>query len=155
MQREGMEIKTRQADTFDAVAILQLLMAMHDESRLPLSPVDPGKALNAINHAISKGYVEVALQDGYIVGAIGGMTFQDWGSAEERFADLFFYIAPECRKSNAAKMLLRKFIDYVVHKHGFKLKVGTVTGEDLERKDKFFGRMGFVRAGCAYILEGK
>lgn len=148
-----MEITTRQADAFDAVGILQLLMAMHDESPMTLSPVHPGKALNAINHAIDKGYVEVALQDHYIVGAIGGVSFQDWWSFEERFADLFFYVAPECRKSKAAAMLLRKFIDWATVANGYRLKVGTVTGEDLDRKDKFFARFGFVRSGCSYIIE--
>ena len=149
-----MEIKTRRADTFDAVAILQLLMAMHEESKLPLSSIHTAKALNAINQAISEGYVEVALQDDFIVGAIGGLLFTDWWSVEKRFGDLFFYIAPECRNSRAASMLMRDLIEWG-RTRGHVLKLGTVTGEDLERKDKFFRRSGFTRVGCSYILEGK
>lgn len=147
-----MEITTRRADTFDAVTILQLLIAMHSEATIKLSPIHESKSLARINEAISEGYVEVALQDGYIVGAIGGITYTDWWSIEPRAGDLFFYVAPECRASRAAVMLMKKFIE-VSKITDLDIKVGTATGEDLERKDKFFKRLGFTRGGSHYIME--
>ena len=147
-----MEITTRRATTFDAVTILQLLVAMHDEAEAPLSSIHAPKALAAINEAIANGYVEVALQGDYIVGAIGSLVYCDWWSLDERVADLFFYVAPECRASKAAVLLLKKVIE-VTGEAEATLKVGTATGEALDRKDEFFTRHGFVKGGSHYILE--
>jgi hypothetical protein len=147
-----MEITTRQATAFDAVDILKLLIAMHSEAKVDYSPVHEAKSLAAINHAISDGYVEVALQDGYVVGTIGGMTFTDWWSTEQRLGDLFFYVAQECRKSRAAILLIEKFKEAAI-RADMPLKVGTADGGDLERKDKFFLKRGFTRGGSHYIME--
>lgn len=147
-----MEITTRQADVYDAVDILRLLVAMHSESPIALPAIHGAKALSAINQAIAEGHVEVALQDGYIVGAIGGLAFSEWYSIENRMGDLFYYVAPECRASQAAVLLIKEFTN-AADIRGLGVKVGTVTGEDLEKKDKFFNRLGFRRAGSHYILE--
>ena len=147
-----MKITTRQATTFDAVTILQLLIAMHGEATTKYSAVHEAKSLSAINQAISEGYVEVALQGEYIIGCIGGLVFTDWWSVEQRFGDLFFYVAPECRKSRAAHLLIARFKE-VAKEAGYPLKVGTADGKDLESKDKFFIRQGFTRGGSHYIME--
>lgn len=147
-----MQITTRQATTFDAVIILQLLIAMHDEAPVNFAPVHEAKSLAAINQAISEGYVEVALQGEYVVGVIGGLVFTDWWSIEKRFGDLFFYVAPECRKSRAAILLMRRFIE-VAKDAEMVLKVGSATGENIDGKDRFFTRLGFTRCGSHYIME--
>lgn len=147
-----MNIETRQATSYDAVDILKLLGAMHEESPLRLSTIHPGKALSRINGAINDGYVEVATNDGYIVGAIGGVESQDWWSVARVLGDLFFYVAPECRKSNAAKLLMTAFVDAAKRAKVDELKVGTAVGEDLERKEAWFLRMGFIKGGSHFVL---
>ncbi len=78
------------------------------------------------------------------------MSTSDWWSTDEYLGDLWFYVFPEHRKSNIAIKLVKTFINYGKEVK-LKIKLGSVYSGDLRRKDNFFNRLGFVKAGSLYL----
>ena len=84
-----------------------------------------------------------------IVGSIGGMAGSDWWSDEMHLSDMWFYVLPDSRNSSVAIKLVKSFIK-IGNEANMKIKLGHVYSGDFERKDKFFGRLGLVKAGSLY-----
>ena len=78
------------------------------------------------------------------------MVASDWWSEEKHLGDLWFYVTPEARKSNAAFELVREF-KKVGQKADIPVRLGHVFSKDLERKDKFFQRLGLQKAGSVFL----
>ena len=126
-----------------------MMIDMYSRIEIPASPVSSQKLLNIINSAIHKGIVLVAEIEGKIIGSIGGMANSDWWSEEQHLGDLWFYIYPNKRNSRAAVKLVRTFIN-VGKEINMKVKLGHFYSGDIDRKDKFFDRLGFVKTGSLY-----
>jgi hypothetical protein len=96
--------------------------------------------------------VLVAVDEGRVVGTIGGTTGRDWWSDDEYFSDLWFYVSSEARASRAAILLIKKFVSEI--RSGFpghKIRLGHVFSGDIARKDKFFERLGLTKAGSLFM----
>jgi GNAT superfamily N-acetyltransferase len=126
-----------------------MLQVMHSETIDGTSPIDSEKLTSAINNALHRGVVVVAEIDNKIVGSIGGMETSDWWSSEKYLADLFFFVYKEHRKSTIAVKLIKSFME-IGKKANMKMKLGHVYSGDGDRKDKFYERLGFVKAGSLY-----
>lgn len=149
------EITYRQADVFDASALLELLIDMHEESPVRHSAVHAEKAMNMIVHTICQGFTMIAeTEDGELVGSIGGEVVTDWWSVEPLMGDRWFYVKPDHRKSGIAARMVKSFITEAKRLTGRSPKMGVVNGADIDRKRKFFERQGLVDAGSIF-MEGK
>ena len=62
---------------------------------------------------------------------------------------MWFYVTPDKRNSRAAVKLVKCFIK-IGKEIKMKVKLGHYYSGDIERKDKFFDRLGFVRTGSLY-----
>ena len=89
-------------------------------------------------------------EDKQLCGSIGGQISQDWWSDEKYVSDAWFYVYKNNRKSTIAKKLLQHFIN-VIKEAKMNLRLGHVFSGDIDRKDKFYERMGFVKAGSIYV----
>ena len=143
-------MRIRRAEQTDVSELYDMLTDMHSQTVLPVSPMKKDKVMNMIILAITRGVVYVATEKNKILGSIGGMSTSDWWSADEYLADLWFYVFPEHRKSNIAIKLVKTFINYGKEVK-LKIKLGSVYSGDLRRKDNFFNRLGFVKAGSLYL----
>jgi hypothetical protein len=143
-------MEIRSASIFDLSHICALLVRMHKESAFELSEIDPEKFSNAILRAVNSGVVLVAIEDGRIIGSIGGLQSSEWWSKEPLLGDIWFYVEPESRKTQAAINLVKKFIE---SGNGMKIKLGHVYGGDIERKDNFYERLGLKKSGSSYLME--
>ena len=141
----------RPANTFDACQILALLVEMHAEATAPLSPINAEKALTRIVNAIHRGVVLVALSDDQkaLMGSVGGICTVDWYGDAEFLGDLWFYVRREHRSSRAALALMRRFRD-AAKQMRVPLRMAVFNGNDVERKDRFFERVGFRKVGGFY-----
>ena len=139
----------RRAVPEDISEIYKLLMDMYSKIEVAASPVSSQKLLNVINSAIHKGIVLVAEAKGEILGSLGGMANSDWWSEESHLGDLWFYVYPDKRNSRAAVRLVKTFIN-VGKEINMKVKLGHFYSGDIDRKDKFFDRLGFVKSGSLY-----
>ena len=143
-------MRIRRAEQTDVPELYDMLTDMHSQTVLPVSPMKKDKVMNMIILAITRGVVYVATEKNKILGSIGGMSTSDWWSTDEYLGDLWFYVFPEHRKSNIAIKLVKTFINYGKEVK-LKIKLGSVYSGDLKRKDSFFNRLGFVKAGSLYL----
>tara|TARA_R110002153_G_scaffold73653_2_gene192122 strand:+ start:3631 stop:4068 length:438 start_codon:yes stop_codon:yes gene_type:complete len=143
-------MQIRKADYSDVADLYQMLISMHSQTSLPVSPMNKGKVTGMICSAISNGVVYVAKEKDKLLGSIGGMSTSDWWATEEYLADLWFYVFPEHRNSKVAIKLVKTFINYGKEVK-LKIKLGNVYSGDIDRKDDFFKRLGFVKSGSLYM----
>jgi len=143
-------MRIRRAEQTDVSELYNMLTDMHSQTVMPVSPMKKDKVMNMITLAITRGVVYVATEKNKILGSIGGMSTSDWWSTDEYLGDLWFYVFPEHRKSNIAIKLVKTFINYGKEVK-LKIKLGSVYSGDLKRKDSFFNRLGFVKAGSLYL----
>ena len=139
----------RLATVEDLSELYMMLQVMHSETIDGTSPIDSEKLTSAINNALHRGVVVVAEIDNKIVGSIGGVETSDWWSSEKYLADLFFFVYKEHRQSTIAVKLIKSFME-IGKKANMKMKLGHVYSGDGDRKDKFYERLGYVKAGSLY-----
>ena len=140
----------RRANVLDISAIIFMLNEMHKETKVEVPKINTHKLINKINELLHKGLVLVAIEDNKIVGSIAGMSVNDWWSDEMFISDAWFYEFPEHRKSPYAKNLCIDFIK-IAKEAKLKVRLGHVFSGDLERKDKFYERLGLVKVGSTYM----
>ena len=140
----------RRATLLDVSAIIFLLQMMHKETEIETPKINTAKMLDRINMLLHKGVVLVAEKDKLIVGTIAGQVSQDWWTDEQHLADAWYYVAKDYRKSIIGKKLLQDFIK-IAKEAKVKLRLGHIFSGDIKRKDKFYERMGFVKAGSVYM----
>ena len=140
----------RKATILDVSAIYYMLTVMHKETEIKVSEINSAKLLDKLNQLIHKGIIIVAEKDNQLCGSIGGQICQDWWSEEKYVSDAWFYVYKNHRKSTIAKNLLQNFIK-VIKEAKMKLRLGHVFSGDIDRKDNFYKRLGFVNAGSIYV----
>ena len=143
-------MKVRRAVASDISAIYAMLKEMHGNTKLEVAPIDDYKLLNKINEVIHKGLVLVSYKDNEITGSIAGTTTSDWWSIEPFLADMWFYVSPLHRKSRAAFILIKSFIK-IAKDANLKIRLGHFYSGDMVRKDKFYEKLGLVKAGSTYV----
>ena len=139
----------RRAVPEDVSEIHKMLIDMYSRIEVPASPLSERKVLDVIKSAMEKGIVIVAEVEGKIIGSLGGMANSDWWSEQKHLSDIWFYVSPDKRNSRAAVKLVKCFIK-IGKEIKMKVKLGHYYSGDIERKDKFFDRLGFVKAGSLY-----
>ena len=143
-------MKVRRAVATDISAIYAMLKEMHGNTKLDVAPIDDYKLLNKINEVIHKGLVLVSYKENEITGSIAGITTSDWWSSEPLFSDIWFYVSPLHRKSRSAFILIKTFIK-IAKDANLKIRLGHIYSGDMERKDKFYEKLGLVKAGSTYV----
>jgi len=143
-------VECRRANLFDVSAITAMLIEMHNGAEIKLTSVNTEKLVNKINEALHQGVILIAQKDDKVVGSIGGMIVSDWWSDEKHLSDLWFYVSPSCRKSKAAVLLSKGFIK-IAKEAKLPVRLGHVFSGDVDRKDKFFERLGMNKAGSLYV----
>ena len=139
----------RRAVPEDVSEIHKMLIDMYSRIEIPASPLSEKKVLDVMKSAMEKGIVIVAEVEGKIIGSLGGMANSDWWSEQKHLSDIWFYVSPDKRNSRAAVKLVKCFIK-IGKEIKMKVKLGHYYSGDIERKDKFFDRLGFVKAGSLY-----
>ena len=140
----------RKANMLDISAIIYLLFKMHEETTIKPPKINSVKLLEKINYLFHKGIVLVAEVDNKIVGSIAGQVTEDWWSDEKYIADAWFYVYKSNRKSLVAKKLIIQFMK-VAKEAKLKLRLGHIFSGDMDRKDKFFTRMGLQKVGSTFM----
>ena len=143
-------MEVRRAFANDISALYAMLREMHSNTELEVSPIDDYKLLNKINEVVHKGLVLVSYEGNEITGSIAGIRISDWWSSEPILSDIWFYVSPLHRKSRSALMLIKAFIK-IAKDAKVKIRLGHIYSGDIERKDKFYEKLGLVKAGSTYV----
>ena len=137
----------RHATLLDTGSLLVMLNTMHQEPEHELDRVDWVKVSHTLVDCIGKGLVLIAETDeGVFAGSIGGDISTEWYSSAPLLGDYWYYVLPEHRASPAAFQLMKHFEKLTE----MNVKVGHVLGDDIERKDNMFEKLGFFKSGSLY-----
>ena len=147
-------ILIRRATQFDTTFLLAMLYEMHAETPLDMAPINPNKTTERIVRAIAQGFVLIAedADTKQIAGSVAIEESMDWWGDRKFFGDLWYYVKQAHRRTRAAVQLideLKSALDE--HAPGHVLRMGVFYGKDIDRKDKFFIRHGFTKAGCYFV----
>ena len=141
----------RRANLDDAFIILLLLKEMHEGTVINIPNIKLECLARKVDNVIKNGIVFVTYNnEGFITGSIGGIYANDWWSDEKHLSDLWFFVSKNYRKSRSAIMLAKYFINFA-KSIKMSVRLGHVFSGDIERKDKFFERLGFTKAGSLYV----
>ena len=144
-------MEIRRANALDISALIHLIMKMHSEAEVKIPTLDVGKVTDSVVNAMKVGVVVVAInEDKKLIGSIGGFAAEDWFSKEKLLGDLWFFVLKEFRKTKAGMSLIKEFIK-VGKEAKLNIRLGHIYFGDIERKDNFYEKLGFVKAGCAYV----
>ncbi len=140
----------RKANVLDISGLILMLNTMHKETELNVPTINSFKLVNKVNEVLHSGIILVAVEENKLLGSIGGMVSTDWWGDEKYLSDLWYYVYPDQRKSDVAKNLITDFIK-IGKEAKMKIRLGHIFSGDLERKDKFYERLGLVKAGSTYV----
>ena len=140
----------RRATILDISALTVMLNTMHTETEIEVPKINTMKLINKINDLVHNGLIFVCVKDNKIQGSIAGQICQDWWSEDKYIADTWFYVFKEQRKSDVAKKLLQTYVK-TAKDVKLKIRLGHIFSGDIDRKDKFFERLGFVKAGSIFV----
>jgi|TARA_R110001592_G_scaffold110656_2_gene307197 GNAT superfamily N-acetyltransferase len=144
-------MELRRANALDISALIHLIMKMHSEAEVKIPTLDVGKVTDSVVNAMKVGVVVVAInEDKKLIGSIGGFAAEDWFSKEKLLGDLWFFVLEEYRKTKAGISLIKEFIN-VGKEAKLNIRLGHIYFGDIERKDNFYEKLGFVKAGCTYV----
>ena len=111
----------RRAGPLDISAIIALLMEMHKNTEIPVSPISSEKLVAKISEAIHRGIVFVAIDEkNEILGSIGGIISTDWWSDERHLSDMWFYVSKASRKTRVAYESFKKVV-FAIHIAGINM----------------------------------
>ena len=140
----------RKATVLDISSIIFMLNTMHKETEIDVPKINSFKLVTKVNEVLHTGIVLVAIKDNKLLGSIGGIITTDWWSEEKHLSDIWFYVFKDARKSNIAKNLIVDFIK-IGKQAKMKIRLGHIFSGDVDRKDKFYERLGLVKAGSTYV----
>jgi|TARA_R100000654_G_scaffold75061_1_gene111093 N-acetylglutamate synthase-like GNAT family acetyltransferase len=143
-------MEIRKAGPLDISALVHLLVDMHNNAEVPLSPIHSEKLIAKVNQVIHKGVVFVAMKENVLLGSIGGMVVSDWWAENNYLSDLWLYVSPDHRKSSAGVMLIKNF-KKVGNDSKIPVRLGHVFSGDIDRKDKWFNSLGFKKVGSVFV----
>jgi len=152
---EPIKLTIRPAIQFDASAILVMLYEMHEETPLMMSKINPNKTMSRIISCITNGYVLIAEDEETkeLIGSVAIEAHPDWWGDDKHFGDLWYYVRSKFRRNTRAPVelisSLKTAIDEVYP--GAVLRMGVFYGKDVDRKDKFFTKHGFTKAGSFFV----
>lgn len=127
-----------------------LIGRFHAEFSEWFPAVSVDKVISYVGNLIENGVVFIAANDqGEILGVLSGIVSSYWFSDEKMVQDGFFYVAPEHRGTRAASALLKSLKAWANMK-GMDLHCSTISGGDVEKRDKFYDRNGLTRIGGIY-----
>lgn len=137
---------------------LELFSAFLNETAYDVFELDAQKSLDYISALIVQKRIAVAVaeHDGIelVAGALAVEPVVYPFTSDTCLSQRFFYVRPEWRKTRAAALLRDSAVDYAA-KLGLPLFMDHLSGTgDLELKDEFFERAGFVKLGSSFLYRG-
>ena len=134
-------MQIRKAGPLDISAIVHLLVDMHNNAEVPLSPIHSETLVAKVNEVIHRGVVFVAMKENMLIGSIGGKVMSDWWAENKYLSDLWLYVSPE---------LIKNFKN-VGNEAKIPVRLGHIFSGDIDRKDKLFEKSGFKKVGSVFV----
>lgn len=151
-------MKIRFAHIDDVPAFVEIGRRIHATTRFQIYPFQPEQVTRTLTQLInSKGggkYVFLVAEDsagvpaGGLIGCLEQHIFSDRPIANI----VHFDVLPEKRMGGAALRLLTAFRKWAENRGVLELCAGVNSGEDLDKLDRFFKKLGYTAVGGNYAM---
>ena len=145
--------KIRKAQISDAVRIRELLKTWLIEAPFNFGNTNNKKALENIVFYIKNSFVIVVEYENIIVGTLAATVDETWYSDKKFMRTLWLHVNPQHRRFSIFRSLMIVFKEYALAN-----KVTAICeifqGNDVERKNNAFIKLGFKVIGGTYIVNG-
>ncbi|MFM8899158.1 MAG: N-acetyltransferase family protein [Burkholderiales bacterium] len=147
-------MKLRMATLEDLPAICALGRSMHSQSTFAPMNYDIDRVKETIGGLIDKSQFVVVAEatNGEVIGGMAGMVTQSWFGSDSVANDLAIFIHPSHRGGVLAVRLMKAFIEWARLAGAKQIRPGVTTGH--ARAEELFERLGFVRCGASFVMEG-
>ncbi len=140
----------RNATLADIPWILHLVRAMWGESQYERLSFSENKIHQIVQNAImSQNGIAVLSENGFLIGGVK----PHWASDDLVAYELGIYVTPEHRGSFEAIRLIDAYVARARELGARQVSMGISTGVDIERTERFYGRLGFTRVGAKFVKE--
>ncbi len=112
-------------------------------------------AIHFTNVIKGGGVVLVVEHDDQLIGGFVGRIGGDWFNHMKIAFDDCLYVKPEFRKSRAAYMLVKGFINWATLMGASRIQCGTTTGVEFDSCIRLYKHFGFTEYGTILDLELK
>ena len=129
-----------------------LVERFHKEYSDWFPPVDVERTIAYIGDHWKNGKVFICLDGDDIVGVTMAKPTSYWFSRQKFLNEGVFYVAPECRSTKAASMLIDA-LKTLAKSLELDLMLSTNTGNRLKAKERFFESKGLQRIGTMHVLR--
>ena len=150
-------MKIRTATPADIPALVELLLAMRDETRYAGLDVSPERLARNLGTQFSRmdatqccfvaENAEAALV-GVLAGSLRQFLFQEFVTATEGL----FYVHPGARGTTAAVKLIYAIREWAIARGVREIQFSVRSGKDIARTDRLMKRLGFNLIGGNYSL---
>jgi GNAT superfamily N-acetyltransferase len=150
-------VRVRLASPDDVPALVELLLAMRDETRYAGLAVSPERLARNLGTQFERMdatqccFVAENAQ-GALVGMLAGglkqFIFEDFVTASEGL----FYVHPGARGTTAAVKLIYAFREWAIARGVREVQFSVRSGKDIARTDRLMKRLGFNLIGGNYSL---
>jgi N-acetylglutamate synthase-like GNAT family acetyltransferase len=150
----------RFATPTDIPACLEAGRQMHANTRFAAYDYDAERVARALRKVIDTGqdangshcFLVAEDNEGRIAGALVGCMQKHFFSELPVASVIHYAVLPGRRMSGAGLKLLVAFRKWAENRGAFELSVGTNSGVELEKTDRFLRRLGFRHTGGNYAL---
>ena len=133
----------------DIAELINFLISMHEESTTLYPQYNKNLMVRFIKPIILDELCLVIKYNKKIIGAIGGQVRRWWFSENQYLGDAFCYVSPKHRSFKNASLLLKGF-NNIAEKKLIPCMVGTLDGNDVDRKDQLYNKLNFRRIGSTF-----
>lgn len=143
----------RPAGLDDVDTLVSLGQRMHAEGAYGFLPYDQAKVRRRVTGYVTErvdACLLVAEHAGTLTGMLGGYL-EEYFFCDERVAsDVFVYVDPPYRGTTAAVKLVDAFCAWAAAHGAREVCLGISSGVRTPQVEKFYEKLGFVRAGSIY-----
>lgn len=116
---------------------------------------DSKKAEEHYKSLLKTGLLLVVEHENVVVGGFAGGAGNEWFNGEKIAFDYVLYVRPEFRKTRAAYLLVKCFVNWASVIGATRIQCGTTTGIESQSCIRLYEHFGFKQYGTVLDLELK
>lgn len=139
----------------DLDEVLDHARTYHHNTQLSRHKFDTRRAHSVLEAAINDPttYSRICFVDGDLVGGMFG-SLEKFPFSHDLYAeDLLLYTVPHKRSIFIATAIVVDYRNWALKQGASQVRIGTISGIDMERFGKFVSKLGFNHFGNTYAME--
>jgi GNAT superfamily N-acetyltransferase len=141
----------RNATLEDIPKLVEMGLALHDESTYKHVEYSPERVAETCRLMIANGFLVVAEKEGEVIGVMMGDVYVPWYTTERMGIDYTLYIMPEHRNGLIAVKMIKRFEQWCISMGAKQIRPGIGTGDP--SAIKLYKALGYRSVGEWFLKD--